>query len=100
MAAAAGADWEKAAGIYMILTDAPGAASWPIAGATFILMPKQPKDPVAAGEALKFFAWAYKNGAQMAKELDYIPMPENVIKLIQAKWASDIKDNTGKPLSH
>ena len=100
MAAAAGADWEKAPGFYMILTDAPGPASWPIAGATFILMPKQPKDPVAAAEALKFFAWAYKNGAAMAKELDYIPMPENVIKLIQAKWASDIKDNTGKPLSH
>ena len=68
MAAAAGADWAKAPGFYVILTDQPGAKSWPIAGATFILMPKQPKDAAAAKEALKFFAWAYKNGGEMADE--------------------------------
>ena len=67
MAAAASADWANAPGFYVILTDSsPARTSWPIAGATFILMPKQPKDPAATGEALKFFAWAYKNGAKMA----------------------------------
>jgi len=91
MAAAAGADWAKAPGFYMILTDEPGAGSWPIAGATFILLPKEPKDAAAASEALKFFAWAYKNGAKMAESLDYIPMPDNVVKLIQDKWKSDVK---------
>ncbi len=91
MAAAAGADWAKAPGFYMILTDEPGAASWPIAGATFILVPKEPKDVAATSEALKFFAWAYKNGAKMAESLDYIPMPDSVVKLIQDKWKSEIK---------
>ena len=91
MAAAAGADWAHAPGFYMIITDSPGAASWPIAGATFILIPKEPKDAAATSEALKFFAWAYKNGAQMAESLDYIPMPDSVVKLIEAKWKSDVK---------
>ena len=91
MAAAAGADWAHAPGFYMIITDSPGAASWPIAGATFILIPKEPKDTAATSEALKFFAWAYKNGAQMAENLDYIPMPDSVVKLIEAKWKSDVK---------
>jgi phosphate transport system substrate-binding protein len=98
MAAAAGADWAKAPGFYMILTDSPGAASWPIAGATFILVPKQPQDTAATSEALKFFSWAYKNGGTMASSLDYIPMPDGVVKLIQAKWASEIKDANGKSL--
>ena len=98
MSAAAGADWAKAPGFYMILTDEPGAKSWPIAGATFILVPKQPKDIAATEEALKFFEWAYKNGDDMAKGLDYIPMPDNVVSLIQAKWKSEIKDDSGKPV--
>jgi len=98
MAAAAGADWSKAPGFYMILTDEPGANSWPIAGATFILLPKQPKDTAATKEALKFFEWAYKNGDEMASSLDYIPMPDSVVALIQAKWKSEIKDDAGKPV--
>ena len=98
MAAAAGADWAKAPGFYMILTDSPGSASWPIAGATFILVPKQPQDTAATSEALKFFSWAYKNGGTMASSLDYIPMPDSVMKLIQAKWVSEIKDANGKSL--
>ena len=98
MSAAAGADWAKAPGFYMILTDEPGAKSWPIAGATFILVPKVPKDVAAAKEALTFFAWAYKNGDDMAKGLDYIPMPDSVVSLIQAKWKSEIKDDSGKPV--
>jgi phosphate transport system substrate-binding protein len=98
MAAAAGADWANAPGFYMILTDSAGAAAWPIAGATFILLPKQPKDSAATGEALKFFAWAYKNGAKMAQELDYIPMPDSVVKQIETVWTKDIKDDSGKPI--
>jgi phosphate transport system substrate-binding protein len=97
MAAAGGADWANAPGFYMILTDSAGANAWPIAGATFILVPKQPKDLAATGEALKFFAWAYKNGSKMAQDLDYIPMPESVVKQVEAKW-SEIKDGSGKPI--
>jgi len=98
MAAAAGADWANAPGFYMILTDSAGATAWPIAGATFILLPKQPKDTAATAEALKFFAWAYKNGGKMAQELDYIPMPDSVVKQIETVWKKDIKDDSGKPI--
>ena len=97
MAAAASADWASAPGFYMILTDSAGDKSWPIAGATFILIPKQPKDGAAATEALKFFAWAYKNGAKMAQELDYIPMPDSVVKQIEESWKG-VKDDSGKPI--
>ena len=98
MAAAAGADWANAPGFYMILTDSAGATAWPIAGATFILLPKVPKDTAATAEALKFFAWAYKNGSKMAQELDYIPMPESVVKQVEAVWKKDVKDDSGKPI--
>jgi len=98
MAAAAGADWANSPGFYMILTDSAGATAWPIAGATFILLPKVPKDTAATGEALKFFAWAYKNGAKMAQDLDYIPMPDSVVKQIETVWKKDVKDDSGKPI--
>jgi phosphate transport system substrate-binding protein len=97
-AAAASAKWDKADGFHVILTDEPGAASWPIAGATFILIHKQPKDPVAAAEALKFFAWAYAKGDKMAEDLDYVPLPKNVVSEIEKVWASEIKDASGKPI--
>jgi phosphate transport system substrate-binding protein len=97
-AAATSAEWEKAPSFYIILTDQPGANSWPIAGATFILIHKQPKDPAAAAEALKFFAWAYSKGGKMAEDLDYVPMPPNVVGAIESVWAQDIKDAAGKPL--
>ena len=97
-AAAANADWEKSEGFYVILTDEPGPESWPIAGATFILIHKQPKDPAAAAAALNFFAWAYAKGDKMAEELDYVPMPENVVQAIQKVWADQIKDASGKPI--
>ena len=97
-AAAASADWEKADGFYVILTDEPGAGSWPIAGATFILIHKQPADQAAAAEALKFFNWAYAKGDKMAEDLDYVPMPDNVVTAIQKVWAAQIKDASGKPL--
>jgi phosphate transport system substrate-binding protein len=97
-AAAASADWEGTPGFAVILTDEPGAGSWPIAGATFILIHKQPQDPVAASEALKFFKWAFAKGDKMAEELDYVPMPDKVVGAIQKVWAAEIKDASGKPL--
>ena len=66
--------------------------------ATFILIQKQPQDPAAAAEALKFFAWAYANGGPMAEELDYVPMPKKVVAEVEKAWANEIKDSNGKPL--
>ena len=97
-AAAANADWEKADSFYVILTDQPGATTWPIAGATFILIYQQPQDPTAAAEALKFFSWAYAKGDKMAEDLDYVPMPDPVVNAIQKVWANQIKDASGKPI--
>jgi len=94
--AAAGADWKNAPGFYEILTDEPGKNSWPITGATFILMHKEQADAEKAKEVLKFFSWAYQNGEQMALELDYIPMPSDVVKLVQSAWKTEIKDSAGK----
>jgi phosphate transport system substrate-binding protein len=90
-AAASNADWAKAPGYYLILTDQPGEASWPITAATFILMHKEPTDKAASGEAIKFFKWAFAKGDKMAEELDYIPMPDAVVKLIEKTWSADIK---------
>jgi len=84
--AAAGANWDAATGFGTLLTDQPGADSWPIAGATFILVYKQPADQAATKEALKFFQWAYQNGDQMASGLDYVPFPDAVKQKIVASW--------------
>jgi phosphate transport system substrate-binding protein len=97
-AAAVNADWIGTPGFAVILTNQPGSESWPIAGATFILIPKQPKDADAARVALKFFAWAYDNGSRMAEELDYVPLPGHVVAAIKSMWATTIKDSSGKPL--
>jgi phosphate transport system substrate-binding protein len=96
-AAAANADWARAEGYYLILTDQPGAASWPITGASFIIVYKEPKDPKAVAEALKFFAWSYQNGADMANSLDYVPLPMSVVKLVEHTWKSSIM-SAGKPV--
>jgi phosphate transport system substrate-binding protein len=90
-AAASNADWAKAPGYYVILTDQPGEASWPITAATFILMHKDATDKVASQEAIKFFKWSFEKGGKMAEELDYIPMPEGVVKLIEKTWSAEIK---------
>jgi phosphate transport system substrate-binding protein len=90
-AAAANADWAKAPGYYVILTDQPGEASWPITAATFILMHKAATDKAASQEAIKFFKWAFEKGDKMAEDLDYIPMPDSVVKLIEKTWSADIK---------
>ncbi|MBN9586198.1 MAG: phosphate ABC transporter substrate-binding protein PstS [Afipia sp. 62-7] len=90
-AAAGNADWSKSPGYYVILTNQPGDASWPITAATFILMHKVPTDKAASTEALKFFKWAFEKGGKMAEELDYIPMPDSVVKQIEKTWSADIK---------
>jgi phosphate transport system substrate-binding protein len=90
-AAAANGDWTHADGYYLILTDQSGANSWPITGASFILLYASPPDAKATGEALKFFDWAYKNGTQMAADLDYVPLPAALIKQVRATWKAQIK---------
>ena len=90
-AAASNADWSKAPGYYVILTEQPGEKSWPITAATFILMHKSATDKAAAQEAIKFFRWAFKSGGKMAEELDYIPMPDSVVQQIEKTWAAEIK---------
>ncbi len=93
-AAAANGDWAHAAGYYLILTDQAGATSWPITGASFILVYSTPPDAKATGDALKFFDWAYKNGGKMAADLDYVPLPAALVKQVRATWKSDIKGVT------
>ena len=97
-ATAAGADWKNAPGFYEILTDEPGKASWPITGATFILMHKSQANAEKGKEVLKFFDWAYRDGDKLALALDYVPMPDAVVKLVQAEWKIKIKDASGKPI--
>src|SRR5215471_3628220 len=97
-AAAANADWKSQPGYGVILANQAGEKSWPMTAATWILVYKQPQDAAATAEALKFFAWAYKNGAKMAEELDYVPMPASVVKDVEKTWSSEIKDASGKPL--
>jgi phosphate transport system substrate-binding protein len=85
-AAAAGANWAGTPGFGVMLTNQPGADSWPMAGATFILMYRQPADANASNTALKFFKWAYANGDAMASGLDYVPLPDNVVGVVEASW--------------
>jgi phosphate transport system substrate-binding protein len=87
-AAASNADWNSAASqnFYVILVDQPGDQSWPITATTYILMYKNPVDPAASAEALKFFKWAYANGDDMALKLDYVPLPQNAVDSIEASW--------------
>ena len=96
-AAAAGADWAKT--FYQILTEQPGKDSWPITGATYILMYKNQDKPVNASNALKFFDWAYANGDKMADDLDYVPLPGAVKDLVRKQWAAELKDGAGKPVA-
>src|SRR5258707_2909022 len=96
-AAAATADWAGADSYYLILTDHAGAKSWPITGASFILVYKQPDDAAAVNEALKFFSWAYKDGAGMAAELDYVPLPATLIAQVKKTWTTQITSG-GKTL--
>ena len=94
--AAAGADWSKS--FYQLLTNQPGKESWPISGATFILMHAKQDKPANGTEVLKFFNWAYANGSKAAADLDYVPMPAQVIAAIQKSWG-EIKDASGKAIA-
>ena len=96
-AAAANANWSNAKNYYVVLTNQPGKESWPITGASFILMLKNPANPGKAAAALKFFDWCYKNGGAAAEKLNYVPMPVNVVAMIHKTWESEIKAN-GRPV--
>ena len=95
-AAAAGADWNKS--FYQLIVDQPGKTAWPITTATFILMNIKQDKPANATETFKFFTWAYKNGDKIAADLDYVPMPDNVIGAIEKAW-SHVTDASGKPVA-
>lgn len=90
-AAASNADWTNAPGYYLILTDQPGDKSWPIVASTFILLHKDATDKAASKEAIKFFKFAFEKGAKSAEDLDYIPMPDSVVKQIEKTWTSEVK---------
>ena len=96
-AAAAGADWTKSS-FYEILTNMLGKDSWPITGATFILIPRSPSNPQQLLEVLRFFSWSYANGDKLALDLDYVPLPDAVVRQIQTAWSANIRDASGKSL--
>lgn len=98
-AAAANAEWTKTPGFGVVLTDQAGKASWPITGVSYILMHKQQADANKGKEVIKFFDWAFKNGDAAATELDYVPLPDTVVKLVQGSWKANLKDASGKPLN-
>ncbi len=95
-AATANADWAKAPGFFLVLTDQPGKDSYPISGASFILMHKSQDKPENGLAVLKFFEWSFKNGAKAAAAMDYVPMPDGAVKLVQAMWKNDIKNSAGQ----
>jgi phosphate transport system substrate-binding protein len=95
-AAAAGADWSKT--FYQVLTEQPGKDTWPLSGATFVMMHKAQDKPAQAANSLKFFEWAFGNGDKMASELEYVPLPDGVKALVRKQW-SEIKDATGKQVA-
>jgi phosphate transport system substrate-binding protein len=90
-AAASSADWSKVKDFHLVITDAPGAASWPIAASVFVLMYKQPKDEARTKTTLSFFKWALQNGQPQARALDYVALPDPLVKQIEAYWAGTIK---------
>ncbi len=97
-AAAAGAEWGKAKNYYLILTDQPGEKSWPITGASFIIVYKQAQHPDSARAVLKFFDWAYHHGGEMANKLDYVPMPAKVVNMVENTWTKSIHTASGEPV--
>jgi phosphate transport system substrate-binding protein len=96
-AAAASSDWSRAKDFYLILTNQPGAKSWPITGASFILMHRNVAHAPDAVAALKFFDWAYHEGGAMAQQLDYVPLPDDLVKQVESTWQSAITAD-GKPI--
>jgi phosphate transport system substrate-binding protein len=97
-AAAASADWATAPGMYVVLVNEPGKESWPITAASFILMQKKQTDGAHAAEVLKFFNWCAEKGDAAAASLDYVPLPDNVVKLVIESWGKNITDTNGKAI--
>jgi phosphate transport system substrate-binding protein len=97
-AAAAGADWANASGMYMLLTYQTGKDAWPATGASFIIMHRQQPDALTGRAILKFFDWSYKNGAKMSEELEYVHLPPALIKQINEQWKTQLKDPSGKSI--
>lgn len=96
-AAAVGANWKDAKGFHLILADQPGAGSWPMAAATYILVHKKSARPAKTKEVLRFFDWSYEHGDKLAEDLDYVPMPKAVVSLVKKSWAQ-ITDKAGEPV--
>lgn len=90
-AAAATADWTNAKDFYLVMTDAPGDAAYPITATTFVLMYKQPKDAERSKQAFDFFKWALENGQKQAAALDYVPLPKELVSQIETYWKADFK---------
>ncbi|MCF7810454.1 phosphate ABC transporter substrate-binding protein PstS, partial [bacterium] len=97
MASAEGADWLHSEGFYVVLVDQPGEKSWPITGASFIILYKEQADAIQAQTMLTFFDWCYKHGNEIAAELDYVPIPKSVVEIIESTWTKEIKSD-GKPI--
>ncbi len=97
-AAAANAKWDKKKGFYEILTNQTGKGSWPITGATFVLIQQSPEKIDSAKEVLKFFDWAYSSGDNLASNLDYVPLPTKLKATIHDAWKEQVKDKSGKAL--
>ncbi|MEO6985698.1 MAG: phosphate ABC transporter substrate-binding protein PstS [Paralcaligenes sp.] len=97
-AAAVNADWKSAPGMGVVLTNEPGAQSWPITSATFILVHKIQDKPATAKEVLAFFDWAFKNGSKSAAALGYVPLPEIVTSQITTLWKTEIKGTDGSAI--
>ena len=89
-AAAASAEWADAQDFHLVMTDAPGQASWPITATNFILVHKQPEDVEGAKAARAFFEWVYANGDAQAAALDYVPLPDALVGQIEAYWAAEL----------
>jgi phosphate transport system substrate-binding protein len=98
-AAAGNADWKNAPGYYIMLNNEPGDQSWPIAGATYILIHQDQPDAAKAAAMLKYFKWCYDHGGEMATQLDYVPLPKNVVEMVEATWAKEVKAG-GQPIKY
>jgi phosphate transport system substrate-binding protein len=98
-AAAANADWKSAPGFAVMLNNEPGEKSWPICGATYLLIHKDQPDAAKAAAMLKYFKWCFDHGDEMAAKLDYVPLPKNVVKMVEETWAKDVKAG-GQPVKY
>jgi phosphate transport system substrate-binding protein len=98
-AAAANADWKNSPGYYVVLVNEPGDESWPITGASFILIHKEQENAQMATALLRFFDWCYHHGAEAAESLDYVPIPLKVVDLVEATWNQELRSG-GKSVAH